>query len=171
MSQPVTNKSRLTSRPKLVLALALIFVLLAAAVVVGAVLGSRSKSHIASASPQSTATSTDAPTSSTTTTGSLPTASSPSSTELRGNSALSVTIWTSGSSGYSVRLFFQGADGKIRLSSYDSSDGKWQSPMVLDIEAKDGTTLGAASIAEQYYFHFTDTKSVRDSYNLCSFLC
>lgn len=142
-------------RRKIIIAIAVGLVVVIATVV-GAVVGSRTahdNSHSAStsASASPTTSSSAAPEPSAT--------ASSSSVSLRENSALSVTGWTSGSD-YSIRVFYQGGDGKIRLSSYESTAGDWGSPQVLDIQVRSDTPLGASSIAATFYFGFTDDKSV-----------
>jgi hypothetical protein len=147
----------LIQRPKIIV-IAVIVLLAVVGIVVGAVVGTRT--HNGSSSASTTPTGTSPPSAgSPTATGSSSTPTSSSSDSLRANSALSVTGWAS-TTGYSIRLFYQGGDGKIRLSSFDSSSGVWDSPQVLDIGAKAGTPLGASSIAEQFYFGFTNDKSV-----------
>lgn len=128
------------------------------AIVVGAVVGSRAAQNN---SHSSTSSESATPTTSTSTSATPePSAtSSLSSVSLRDKSALSVTGWTSGSE-YSIRVFYQGGDGKIRLSSYESTAGEWGAPDVLDIQGRNDTPLGASSIAEPFYFGFTDDKSV-----------
>jgi hypothetical protein len=156
---PATSRNqRLISRPKFLI-IAVLVVLAIVAIVVGAVLGSRlhngsssSSTTPPSSSPESTATGT------LTATGPTPTSSS-SSSSLRGNSAIAVTGWTA-TSGFSIRLFYQGGDGKVRLSKYESSTLEWESPMVLEIGAKNGTSLGVSSLYQQAYYGFTNDKSV-----------
>jgi hypothetical protein len=151
-----SRNQRLISRPKFLIVV--VFVVLAiVAIVVGAVIGSRlhnaassSSTSAPSSSPESTATST--------VTSPTPTSSS-STSSLRENSAITVTGWTT-KSGFSIRLFYQGGDGKIRLSKYESSTLAWDTPRILEIGAKNGTSLGASSLYQQFYYGFTNDISV-----------
>ncbi|KAK3935502.1 hypothetical protein QBC46DRAFT_271645, partial [Diplogelasinospora grovesii] len=120
----------------------------------GGVLGTRAR---ASATGSSATTSGPATASVTVTTGPSATPSPASNSSVRINSAIAVTGWTN-SGAYSVRLFYQGGDSQIRLSSYESSTGSWGS-QVLPVKAKAGTSLAASSIYEAQYFGFTDTSS------------
>ncbi|KAH8897449.1 hypothetical protein GQ53DRAFT_743141 [Thozetella sp. PMI_491] len=65
---------------------------------------------------------------------------------IRANSALAVTGWRYGSTDFSLRLFYQGGDGVVRYSAYDTIFATWSPPKALDLAARSNTPLAATTI-------------------------
>jgi hypothetical protein len=86
----------------------------------------------------------------------------PSPTAIRHNSALAVTGWRNGAD-FSIRLFFQGDDGYLRISAFESTTQSWSSP-VLFTTARAGTPLAASSFNSASFFG--DPNSVICQYQL-----
>lgn len=100
--------------------------------VLGGVLGSRA----------TRSSSTDLPSNSTTNSTTL--------NNIRSASRLAVTGWRDGSN-YRVRLFYQGQDQKLRMSTYASNETTWSEPVTLtglEYAANDNTALAASTTVE-----------------------
>ncbi|KAH8889125.1 hypothetical protein GQ53DRAFT_227621 [Thozetella sp. PMI_491] len=61
------------------------------------------------------------------------------------NSALTATGWRYGSD-HRIRVFYQGPDGLVRYSQYDTLFSQWSAPQVLDLAAKSGTPLAVTLV-------------------------
>jgi hypothetical protein len=99
VAQPSTHRERNPQRSRLWIVGIVAVILVSLGAILGAILGT--KLHHPTA-PTSTVTITPSP--------------EPSPTAIRHNSALAVTGWRNGAE-FSIRLFFQGNDGYLRISS------------------------------------------------------
>lgn len=97
---------------------AVVTLLVIVAAVVGGVVGSRHRNSVTTASSSSNPSSDSSSTPSST-----PSSTSPNAAY--SSSSVAVTGWWTSTSSYSIRLFYQGKDGHLRLISYDSEDGMW----------------------------------------------
>lgn len=129
-------------------AVALVLVIVAA--VVGGVVGSRHHNSTTTASSSSDPSSTSSSTSSSTPS---PTPSSTSPNAAHSSSSLSVTGWWTTTSSYSIRLFYQGKDGNLRLIGYDSTDGMWSTVTTLTgPSVKLGSPIATCNYNTTVYF-------------------
>jgi hypothetical protein len=132
---------------------AVVLLVVVVAAVVGGVVGSRHHNSTTTASSSSDPSSTSSPTSSGTSSTPSPTPSSNSPNAAYSSSSIAVTGWWTGSSSYSIRLFYQGKDEKLRLIDYDSSDGMWSTVTTLaDPILKPGSPLAACNYNSSLYF-------------------
>jgi hypothetical protein len=82
----------------------------------------------------------------------------PSPTAIRHNSALAVTGWRNGAD-FSIRLFYQGDDGNLRVSAFESTTQSWGSP-TLFVKARSGTPLAASSFNIAAFFSGSDNSVI-----------
>lgn len=137
---------RKNTRRRRIIWIAVAAVILAAVViaaVVGGVLGSRHHHNSAASSRHSSAPSSPS---------SIPSSSSPNA--IASNSSLAVTGWWETTSQYSIRLFYQGNDGQLRMTGYSSSNGKWSTVATYqtDPPPKMGSPLAASCYNSTFYF-------------------
>lgn len=126
------------------IAIGVLVVLVIVGAVLGGVLGSRAAKS--SSSDGSDPTSSGNSTSNSTTL-----------TNIRSMSRLSVTGWRDGSN-YRIRLFYQGQDQKLRMSTYASNESSWSDPIALtglEYAAADNTALAASTTVENSPVSFT----------------
>lgn len=121
---------------------AVILVVVVVATVVGGVLGSR---HHNSAASSRTSSAPSSPSS---------TPSSLSPNAVASNSSLAVTGWWETTSQYSIRLFYQGKDGQLRMTGYSSNNGKWSTVATYqtDPPLRPGSPLAASCYNSTFYF-------------------
>lgn len=130
------------SRKTLWIIVGVIAVLVIIGAVVGGVLGSRAaKSNSgSSAATNSTTNSTEL-------------------TNIRSTSRLAVTGWRDGDN-YRIRLFYQGQDQKLRMSTYASNETSWSDSITLtglEYTASDNTALAASvSVESDVVSHASD---------------
>jgi len=138
--------------------------------VTGAVLGTRKHNsadvdNIAGISANSSTTPTATGTAATTS----PTATSTpavNTTLIKKRTALSVSGERTGDD-FSIRLYYQGDDSVIWVSTFDSKSGKWSGPANV-IKAPSYTSLAASSFlhSEQYVGNQNSDFNVRTSFSL-----
>ncbi|KAH6653345.1 hypothetical protein BKA67DRAFT_569236 [Truncatella angustata] len=88
-------------------------------------------------------------------------------TNIRSSSRLAVSGWRDGSV-YRIRLFYQGQDQRLRMSTYASNESSWSDPISLtglEYAAGDDTPLAASdsvqsSTQNQYKLYYLDRDSI-----------
>lgn len=108
---------------------AVVLALVVVAAVVGGVVGSRHHNSTTTASSSSDPSSTSSSSASSSTPSPTPAPNSPNAAY--SSSSLAVTGWWTTPSSYSIRLFYQGKDGNLRLIGYDSTDAMWSTVTTL----------------------------------------
>lgn len=133
-------------------AVALVLVVVAA--VVGGVVGSRHHNSTAAASSSSGSSSGSSSASSSASSSTpSPTPASNSPNAAYSSSSLSVTGWWTTPSSYSIRLFYQGKDGNLRLIGYDSTDGMWSTVTTLTGPSlRLGSPIAACNYNDTVYY-------------------
>ncbi|KAK8085103.1 hypothetical protein PG997_006374 [Apiospora hydei] len=127
---PLLSKSR-TSRRGNILIISIVGLIVAAGIVVGAVLGVKARRDGANQGN----------------------AGNDTARLLLKGSRLAVTGRRIPGDGFNIRLFYQGGDGKIRMSAYENTEATWQPPVTFDsISARNNTPLTAA--IDLSYPHF-----------------
>jgi hypothetical protein len=130
-------------RGRLIFISAAIALLVIIATILGAVLGTRAKRH---GSPLTPANTTISP------------------STIRKNSGLAVTGWRNASD-FSIRLFYQGQDGFLRMNGFETASGNWASSPPF-VQARDGTPLAASCFNASYFFN----NGGDNVCNLCKYL-
>lgn len=74
---------------------------------------------------------------------------------IRKKSSLAATGWRKEGGGYSIRLFFQDDNNFIRMSSFESSSGKWQASRMI-LEAKASTSITAEHVDLEGFYDSTN---------------
>ncbi|KAK1254112.1 hypothetical protein MKX08_008107 [Trichoderma sp. CBMAI-0020] len=129
---------------------AVVLVVVVVAAVVGGVVGSRHHNSTTTASTSSDPSSTSSSPSSSTPS---PTPSSTSPNAAYSSSSIAVTGWWTTTSSYSIRLFYQGKDGHLRLIGYDSTDGMWSTVTTLSgPDVKLGSPIATCNYNTTVYF-------------------
>lgn len=119
---PLMSKPRTTRRGN-VFVIVLVAVIVIAGIIVGAVLGVKARRDG----------------------GDLGDPANDTSRVLLPGSKLAVTGRRMPGDGFNVRLFYQGGDGKLRMSAYESTESTWTVPTAFDnVQALKGTPLAAS---------------------------
>ncbi|KAK7991690.1 hypothetical protein PG996_013292 [Apiospora saccharicola] len=127
---PLLSKSR-TSRRGNILIISIVGLIVAAGIIVGAVLGVKARRDGANQGN----------------------AGNDTARLLLKGSRLAVTGRRIPGDGFNIRLFYQGGDGKIRMSAYENTEATWQAPVTFgSITARNNTPLAAA--IDLSYPHF-----------------
>jgi hypothetical protein len=127
---PLMSKPR-TTRKGNVFVIVLVAVIIIAGIIVGAVLGVKARRDG----------------------GDLGDPANDTSRVLLPGSKLAVTGRRMPGDGFNVRLFYQGGDGKLRMSAYESTESTWTRPTAFDnVQALKGTPLAASM--DLSYPHF-----------------
>ncbi|KAK6854245.1 hypothetical protein PG990_007697 [Apiospora arundinis] len=127
---PLLSKSR-TSRRGNILIISIVGLIVAAGIIVGAVLGVKARRDGANQGH----------------------AGNDTSRLLLKGSRLAVTGRRIPGDGFNIRLFYQGGDGKLRMSAYENTEATWQPPVTFgSISARNNTPLTAS--IDLSYPHF-----------------
>ncbi|EHK46638.1 hypothetical protein TRIATDRAFT_141422 [Trichoderma atroviride IMI 206040] len=153
VEEPLPQRS--TGKKKLwIIVGAVVLVVVVVAAVVGGVVGSRHHNSTTTASTSSDPSSTSSSTSSSTPSpkpSSTPASTSPNAAY--SSSSIAVTGWWTTTSSYSIRLFYQGKDGHLRLIGYDSTDGMWSTVTTLTgPDVKLGSPIATCNYNTTVYF-------------------
>lgn len=121
-TNPLLSKSR-TSRRGNILIISIVGLIVAAGIIVGAVLGVKARRDGANQGN----------------------AGNDTARLLLKGSRLAVTGRRIPGDGFNIRLFYQGGDGKVRMSAYENTEATWQAPVTfVSISARNNTPLTAA---------------------------